>query len=283
MKWFLTLAVILNLLAGAYGVLRQRAPVNIHAQEVNPGQLKTLPADWLQPGVTSDASAPASANAEDTRVEGSKLSASAPLSTHKVAASAVASTAAKPQALVPKPVAGAHPKLATASSPLPSPPAMVSCMQWDGLNAGLLARVRAGLAGLKLSKGQMSSQSSSSPAVNTNVRYWVYYPEQANGAVTDAMAKELKAKGFDNYVVQNDGEFKGAISLGLFAKQDTAGELVARLKSAGYVQAKIDARGAKIQLTVLRFRSLTASQAAALTSLQHRLAPSLGLTREQCR
>jgi len=281
MKWFLTLAVILNLLAGAYGVLRQHAPVNIHAQEVNPGQLKTLPADWLQPGITPDASAPASANAEDTRVEGSKPSASAPLSNLKVAASAVASTAAKPQALVPKPVAGAHPKLATASAP--SPTVMVSCMQWDGLNASLLARVRAGLAGLKLSNGQMSSQSSSSPAVNTNVRYWVYYPEQANGAVTDAMAKELKAKGFDNYVVQNDGEFKGAISLGLFAKQDTAGELVARLKSAGYAQAKIDARGAKIQLTVLSFRSLTASQAAALTSLQQRLAPRLGLTREQCR
>lgn len=298
MKWFLAFVVALNLLVGAFGVLRQPVPVDIHSQEVNPGQLKMLPADWQPPADASAvsaermvvASSPVAASAPVA-----KVLASSPATAHKVApaaakpkpAAAPAPAAAKPAVAAPAPAA-AKPAPAAAKPPVKKAEAVVEakpqqCAQWAGLSDSQLKRVQGGLAALKLSPAQMSSASVAGPAARGSVRYWVYYPEQANGAVAQALSTELKAKGFDNYMVQNDGEFKGALSLGLFGKEDVARALMSRLKSAGYDKARIDARGGKTQSTTLSFKALSQAQSDALLALQQRLTPGIGLKQASCK
>lgn len=294
MKWFLAFVVALNLLVGAFGVLRQPVPVDIHSQEVNPGQLKILPADWQPP---ADASA---VSAERMVVASSPVAASAPVAKVQASSPAAAHKAA-PAAAKPKPAAVPAPAKPATATPAAAKPAPVAakpplkkaeavveskpqqCAQWPGLSDSLLKRVQSGLAALKLSPAQMSSASVAGPAARGSVRYWVYYPEQANGAVAQALSTELKAKGFDNYMVQNEGEFKGALSLGLFGKEEVARALMTRLKSAGYDKAKIDARGGKTQSTTLNFKALSQAQSDALLALQQRLTPGLGLKQTSCK
>jgi hypothetical protein len=263
MKWFLALVVALNLLVGAFGVSRRPASINIHAQEVNAAQLKVLPSDW-QP--RADASAAAVAPV--------------PMASGPLATPAAPAPVVKPLASAPAPhAAQAHP-----APPPVAKAAALACVQWPGLSDSELARVETALAPLKLSSAQMSlTKAAASKTTRENVRYWVYYPAQPNPAAAQALSSEMKGKGFDNYVVQNEGEFHGTLSLGLFGREDVAHTLIAKLKAAGYGKAAINERGSRsTQQTSLNFKSLTPAQSQALAGLQKRMTPGLGLKSLSC-
>jgi hypothetical protein len=269
MKWFLALVVGLNILVAVYGVERQHAPGDVHAQEVNPGQLKLLPADWQPSAPVPDANGLLMPTA------------SAPAPALPASAPAVRQPASAPTvpAKLPR-----HVKKSVASSAQASlPEPRLSCVQWGGLGNNALAHVRAGLSELKLGPDQLAQRSVAlSPnAIQNNLRYWVYYPQAAKGAANPALSDGLKSKGFDNYLVQNDGQFHGALSLGLYSSQVSANALVARLKAAGYDKAAIDPRGAK-ENTLLVFKALSAHQAQALAALQQRLTPGIALKAVSC-
>lgn len=281
MKWFLALVLALNLFLAAFGAFRQHQPVDIHAQEVNPGQLKVLPADWVPPGDASGASA-----SSPFAVAASAPVASAPAATKPPLGAASAPAVAKPAAkAAAKSVAAKAAASAATARAVPAPakrPAALACVQWGALTPALLTRVDGGLPALKLAAAQLSRSQSAGDKSGGAVRFWVYYPEQPNGATTQALSGELKHKGFDNYIVQNDGEFQGAISLGLYGKRDAAQAMVNRLKSAGYAKAAIAERGKGGVVTLLAFRSLTAAQLSSLTALQKRLTPGLPLKSVSC-
>ncbi|MBV8049050.1 MAG: SPOR domain-containing protein [Paludibacterium sp.] len=274
MKWFLGLIVALNLFVGAVVLLRQHDPVNIHSHEVSPEQLKVLPADW-QPDANASApfaaSAPVSASAPIALAQttSSPLGKASPAPAAKAEASAVKSPAAKP----------AEKRKNAASAPAAR---MVKadarqCAQWGDLNDTLLARVKGGLPGMHLAASQLESQAVEGK-VGAGVRYWVYIPASAS---TAALSAELKGKGFDNYVVQNVGDYKGALSLGLFGKPEGAQALADRLKKAGYDKAAVLPRG-KTTLTRLVFKGLSDSQMQTLTALQKRLTPGVALQTTAC-
>lgn len=279
MKWFLALVLALNLFLAAFGAFRQHQPVDIHSQEVNPGQLKVLPADWVPPGDASGASASspfavaAPAASAPAAARPPVGAASAPAVIKPAARAAARSVAAKPAASA----AAARAEPASARRP-----AALACVQWGALTPALASRVDGGLPSLKLTATQLSRSQAAGDKSGGPVRYWVYYPEQANGATTQALSGELKHKGFDNYIVQNDGEFQGAISLGLYGKHDAAQAMVNRLKAAGYARAAIAERGKGSGATLLSFRSLTAAQLSSLTALQKRLTPGLPLKPVSC-
>jgi hypothetical protein len=175
-------------------------------------------------------------------------------------------------------------KKATASSAASSvAAASLPCMQWGGLNDTLLARVQAGLHEVKLGPGQFSTATvlSSVSGSSGNLRYWVYYPEQASGAVAQSFSDELKAKGFDNYVVQNEGQFHGTLSLGLYSSEVSAKAMIEHLKAAGFDKAEVFARGPK-GATMLNFKSLSPAQVKSLTALQKRLTPGISLKDAAC-
>ncbi|MDC7716196.1 SPOR domain-containing protein [Vogesella sp. DC21W] len=284
MKWFIGTLVVVNLLAALYGALKQKPEVDIHAQEVNAAQLKMLPANW-KPSLASapEASAPATdiassmPQAESMPAVPAVTSATATVAAPKETKPAV--LAAKPEAKVQeakaedKAVKPAETKVADAK-----PAAATLCYSWGGLDPQQLARVQGGVPLLKLSS---PPQASVEDQRRGSGKTWVFYPPLATQAETQTLVAELKAKGFDSYIVQTAGEFKGHLSLGLFGREEGAQALVKRLKAAGYDKAKVDSRGDVVKVTTLSFRQLDEATASKLKALQKRLLP--GIPVQACR
>ena len=289
MKWFIGTLVVVNLLAALYGALKQKPEVDIHAQEVNAAQLKMLPANWKPPLASApEASAPVTdiassmPQAEAMPAPPAVTSATATVAAPKETKPAV--LAAKPEAKVPEakvPEAKAEDKAAKPAETKVAdakPAAATLCYSWGGLDPQQLARVQGGVPLLKLSS---PPQASVVDQRRGSGKTWVFYPPLATQAETQTLVAELKAKGFDSYIVQTAGEFKGHLSLGLFGREEGAQALVKRLKAAGYDKAKVDSRGDVVKVTTLSFRQLDEATASKLKALQKRLLP--GIPVQACR
>ncbi|TCP13690.1 sporulation related protein [Crenobacter luteus] len=256
MKWFFGLVVLLNLLVALWGTLSARAPGDLHALEVNPQGIKLLPGGWRSEEATpAEASRPL---AEAQPAVASELPAT-------LDAPAVAS------ATVAKPVKPAAPADKRAEAARADQGAAV-CRQWGELTDAQLARVRAGLAPLGLAAAETAREGA--PASG---KFWVYLPRRATPEATRALSAELKLKGFDNYPVASDPERHGALSLGLFAKEEGANALLAKLKAAGVADARVERRGKPERATTLRFAALSPDADARLAALQARLLPGVPL------
>ncbi|MDC7709213.1 SPOR domain-containing protein [Vogesella indigofera] len=271
MKWFLVIVVVLNVLVGLYGVLKQKPAADIGAQDINAAQLTILPAGWRP------ASAPV-AQPEASAVTALTDNLDASVATPAAALPAIiASQPSVQKPVMQKPVAPlkadtlpvAKVELKPAAKPVAE-----QCLTWGALDAKQLARVQGGLPALKLAT---APQSSVKEEARGSGRVWVFYPPLATQAETQTLVAELKGKGFDSYIVKTEGEFRGHLSLGLFSKEAAAQALVTRLKAAGYDKARVDARSERSQATTLSFRALDAAQADKLRALQQRLLPGIPL------
>lgn len=288
MKWFFGVVVLLNLFAALWGSLKSHPQMDIHAQEVSPRSIRLLPADWGE-GTLAPRSDAASAAINVKPEAGTKLVAnldpatSSALLNKPQEASAVAKAevkavpkaesqvAAKPEA---KPLVKTELKAPPNAEPKSAQVAQQdACFHWAELDAKTLGKVKQELAVLKVKAVEHARQAAGG-------KFWVYVPAKPNDADTHKASADLKAKGFDNYAVQNEGEFKGALSLGLFGKEDGAKAFLEKLKSAGVADAHISQRGGA--LTSLSLNGLTPQQAAALNSLQRRMAPSVALKSVSC-
>ncbi|MCD4500422.1 SPOR domain-containing protein [Chromobacterium vaccinii] len=275
MKWLVALVVVLNLVVAMYGSLKQRPPLDVHAQEVSPGQVRLLPANW-KPDASApkaQASAPAASAPAAQPLHETKPAASAAKSQVKPAAKPEASKPAAKAADKPQDKAGQE-KAAQDKKTQDKQPEALACYRWSGLNDSLLARVKGGVPQLKLKSGQM--QEDSKEESKGSGRFWVYYPPLATQSETKTLSAEMRDKGFDNYIVSND-EFKGNLSLGLFGKEDAAKTLVARLKAAGYDKAVVKSKDQPAKITALTFKDLDTAQAERLKALQKRLTPGIAL------
>ncbi|MBI3145736.1 MAG: SPOR domain-containing protein [Pseudogulbenkiania sp.] len=256
MKWFLALVVVLNLAVALYGSLKQRPAVDIHAQEVSPEQLKLLPVGWVASASavpTAEASTPGAQTALPASLDDKPAVAAAPA----------------PAPAASKPAAAPVPEKAP-----PAKPEALACFQWGPLSDSQLARVRGRLASLHLAAGQLKEAQSSE--LRGSGKFWVYHPALATRAETQTLLAELKGKGFDGYIVQNDG-YQGSVSLGLFGKEESAKALAAKAQAAGFAKVHVEPRGQQVTSTLLTLGSLTAEQAGRLAALQKRLAPRVAL------
>lgn len=294
MKWFLILIVVLNMLVGLYGYLKQTPASQIGAQDINASQLKLLAPDWRPDlSVNTAASAPAAAAPASASAPHSLQPASAPLALAKpqdaakaaeaklaadkaVAAVVASATQGKDKlaAATPADKTVAKPADKPAVVPADKPASKTAdagqCLQWGNLDPAQLERVQGGLPLLKLLKQPIASVTEEQRGSG---KAWVYYPPLATQAETLTLVAELKGKGFDSYIVKNDGPFKGQLSLGLFGREAAARDLVKRLQAAGYDKAKVDVRGETSKITSLRFTELDAERADKLRALQKRLLP----------
>jgi hypothetical protein len=284
MKWFIGTLVVFNLLAALYGVLKQKPEVDIHAQEVNAGQLKMLPADWKPPLASApQASAPVT-DISSSMPLAEAVRAPVPAAVAASAAATVAIPVKDNQAIASKTVApkpesaiAKVDKLATEAKPAADKQAdnkttAKLCYSWGGLDPKQLERVQGGVPQLKLST---PPQASVVDEPRGSGKTWVFYPPLTTQAETQTLVAELKAKGFDSYIVQTAGDFKGHLSLGLFTRDEGAQALVKRLKAAGYDKAKVDSRGDIVKVTTLTFRQLDEATADKLKALQKRLLPGI--------
>lgn len=278
MKWFLIIVLVLNLLTGLYGWVKQKPPVVIGEQDVNAQQLTVLPAGWAPPKA---ASAPLVHDASAATALPTNLDSMAPV----VASATVAVPAVASAVKAAAPVASA----VTAQAKVPLEPAKptvtdkaatvataTQCYRWGAFDERQLPRVEGGIPLLKLAQ---APQRSVSEEKRGSGKAWVFYPPLATQAETQTLVAELKGKGFDSYIVRTDGPFKGHLSLGLFAREAAAQELVKKLKAAGYTKAEVDARSTPAKLTTLTFAKLDDASADKLKALQKRLFPGIPVQR----
>lgn len=162
-----------------------------------------------------------------------------------------------------KRVPAAAPKAASA----PAPPA--ACLEWGIFAGPNVARAEAALAGLELPAGQVER------AITDAGGYWVYMPPLKSKADTDRKIRELKELGVTEFfVVQDTGQWRNAISLGIFRTDEAAQAFLARLRERGVRSAIAARRENFLRQIAFYVREPDEATVARLTELQQQFSGS---------
>lgn len=139
----------------------------------------------------------------------------------------------------------------------------VQCMEWSDFSGTDLKRANEALAALKL--GSKLSQRE----IEYNIGYWVYIPPLKDKAGITQKIAQLKARGVEEYfVVQEEGEWKRAISLGVFKSEEAAQKFQESLIAKEVRSAKIGERASKLKATVFVFNGVDGAVADKLNELR---------------
>ncbi len=151
------------------------------------------------------------------------------------------------------------------------------CYQSGELDSATATKLKAALnkAGLA-SKMQESVHETG----RTGGKFWVYLPAQSNRDEVLKQSASLKDKGFDNYVVNTDGEHKNALSMGLFSQEDSAKAMLKRLNDSGYPAKLAPRGGTPVNSSTLRLDGLDEAASASLSKATAGLA---GLKPTSCK
>lgn len=151
------------------------------------------------------------------------------------------------------------------------------CMEWSDFSGADLKRASDALAIFSL--GEKLSQH----IVEYSIGYWVYIPPLKDKAATNQKIAQLKARGVEEYfIVQEDGEFQHAISLGIFKTKDAAQKYLDSLNAKDVRSAKVGERASKLKATVFVFNQIDARVADKLNVLQKDF-PASELKKTDCR
>ncbi|HEX5337028.1 MAG TPA: SPOR domain-containing protein [Gallionella sp.] len=181
-------------------------------------------------------------------------------------ASAVAVAAAE-SAPAPAPVLALTPALAPAAvsapAPAPAPSKPAVCMEWGDLSGRDLTRAHNALSALHL--GDKLSQRQ----VEHNIGYWVYIPPLKDKESVNQKIEQLKARGIEEYfVVQDAGQWQGAISLGVFKTRDAAQAFRESLIAKDVRSAQVGERASKLKATVFVLTGLDAATGNKVSAIQ---------------
>lgn len=150
----------------------------------------------------------------------------------------------------------------------PTPPktalaAPAACLEW-GIFAGPdVAKAADALARLELPAEQVDR------AVTDAGGYWVYMPPLKTKADVDRKIRELKDLGVNEFfVVQDAGQWRNAISLGIFRTDEAAQGFLAELRKRGVRSAVAARRENFLRQVAFYVREPGESTVAKLTALQ---------------
>jgi hypothetical protein len=135
---------------------------------------------------------------------------------------------------LPPPSAATKPP---ASAPVSAPTAAAACLEWGSFTVADAPRAEQALESLGL--GARLAQRRSEEQAG----WWVFIPPQANRQSALRKAAELKQLGVEDYfVVQEDGAYRWALSLGVFRTEEAAQARLAALRGQGVRTARVGAR-----------------------------------------
>ena len=162
----------------------------------------------------------------------------------------------------PKPVAMVKPEPA----PPPLPAAALKCMEWGSFTIADAPSAEKTLEPLAL--GARLAQRRTEETAG----WWVFIPAQARvpNARQAALKKaaELRALGIEDYfIVQEEGQHRWALSLGVFRTEDAARARLAALRTQGVRTAMIGARETVVPKVWLQVRGVDAALEAKLKEL----------------
>lgn len=161
--------------------------------------------------------------------------------------------------------------------PPPSPTETAACIEWSPFGGDELIRAREALSQLQLGDRLVSS------GVSVPAGWWVYIPrDKTSQAGPEAKVAELNKLGIkDTYIVQDNSEFSGTISLGIFRTQEGAQRHLETLKARGVRSALVGARQQQLRQTAFYVRAPSEEETRRIYDLQQQF-PSTELKRSRC-
>lgn len=149
---------------------------------------------------------------------------------------------------------------APTSSPLAQRTA--SCLQWGTFTEAELDAVRRELIAA-LPPGRWSEA-----RVPVVANWWVYIPPSTERAIAERKLRDLNALGVTDYfLVESEGAWKLAISLGVFRNEDAANAYLTTLREKGVRTARVGNRDHRLTQTSMVLRDPTAELSARLAEL----------------
>jgi hypothetical protein len=142
--------------------------------------------------------------------------------------------------------------LSAAIPAMPIPAEMASaakgkllCMEWGEFSGEGLLQAQAGLDTLQLG-GKLSQR------INEHASgFWVFMPPLKTPAAIKRKIDQLNKLGVkDHFVVQEEGEWLNAISLGVFKSEAAAQKYLESIQTLGVRSAKVGERMSKLKFTV---------------------------------
>jgi hypothetical protein len=150
------------------------------------------------------------------------------------------------------------PPVSTAPKPAPAPPVSAptspaACLEWGSFTVADAARAEQALEPLGL--GARLAQRRS----DEQAGWWVFIPPQDNRPSALRKAAELKQLGVEDYfVVQDEGPYRWALSLGVFRTEEAAQARLAALRGQGVRTARVGARETVVPKVWLQVKGVDA-------------------------
>jgi len=150
------------------------------------------------------------------------------------------------------------PPVSAAPKPAPSPPvstaaSAAACLEWGSFTVADVARAEQALEPLGL--GARLAQRRS----DEQAGWWVFIPPQDNRQSALRKGAELKQLGVEDYfVVQDEGPYRWALSLGVFRTEEAAQARLAALRGQGVRSARVGARETVVPKVWLQVKGVDA-------------------------
>ena len=123
------------------------------------------------------------------------------------------------------------------TAPAAAAPLALKCLEWGSFTLADAPRAEKALEPLAL--GARLAQRRTEEAAG----WWVFIPPQGTRPAALRKAAELKALSIDDYfIVQEDGPYRWALSLGVFRTEDAAQARLATLRAQGVRSAQVGPR-----------------------------------------
>jgi len=162
------------------------------------------------------------------------------------------------------------------AAPKPAPTVPAACLEWGIFAGPNVARAEDALARLELPAGQVER------VVTDAGGYWVHVPPMKTKAEVDRKARELRDLGVTEFlVVQDAGQWRNAISLGIFRTDEAAQTFLAKLKQQGVRSAIAARRENFLKQVAFYVREPDEATVARVTALQQEF-PGSEVKAEPC-
>lgn len=143
------------------------------------------------------------------------------------------------------------------------------CLEWGAFSSIDRARALAALTTLKLADKLMERESEYA------IGYWVYIPPAQTQAEMNKNIAELKTLNVKSYfAVQDAGQWKNAISLGIFKTDSAARKALGNFRAKGVKTAVMGERMSKSKNTVFILKSPDETAIEKMLTLQNEFADS---------
>lgn len=140
--------------------------------------------------------------------------------------------------------------------------ASLKCMEWGSFTVADALRAEKALEPLTLGARLAHRRTEELAA------WWVFMPSQASRQGAQKKAAELKALGIEEYfIVQDEGAFRWALSLGVFRSEEAAQARLAALRERGVRTAQIGARETVVPKVWLQVKSVDPALEAKLKEI----------------